>query len=262
MHEIPPHDPGRVIDWGKTSEDYAKFRPGPPESFYRRLAALDIGLPGQRLLDLGTGTGVLARTFAKRGVQISATDISDEQIRVAKELAAGADQTIDFRVAAAENQPYSDHGFDVITANQCWLYFDKARIIPEVKRLLRSEGLLVTSHLSWLPREDEIARATESLVLKFNPQWTAGNFSGVIPPFPHWAEKHFRLRAMFYYDEQIPFTIETWRGRIRACRGIGASLTPEEVQLFDEAHEKMLRELVGERFTVLHRMDAHVFEPI
>lgn len=30
------------------------------------------------------------------------------------------------------------------------------------------------------------------------------------------------------YDIDLTFTIETWHGRMKACRGVGASLTPEE----------------------------------
>jgi hypothetical protein len=53
----PVIDHGRSIDWGATSRDYATFRPGPPNEFYDRLQVHGIGLPGQRVLDLGTGTG-------------------------------------------------------------------------------------------------------------------------------------------------------------------------------------------------------------
>ncbi len=54
-------DHGRAFDWGRTSRDYATHRPGPPPSCYDMLARLGVGLAGQRVLDLGTGTGVLAR---------------------------------------------------------------------------------------------------------------------------------------------------------------------------------------------------------
>ena len=57
----PEIDEGHAFDWGKTSPDYAVYRPGYPASFYTVLQALGIGTPGQDILDLGTGTGVLAR---------------------------------------------------------------------------------------------------------------------------------------------------------------------------------------------------------
>jgi SAM-dependent methyltransferase len=254
-------DSGRRIDWGKTSDDYTVYRPGPPDSFFERLRVLGVGIPGQCILDLGTGTGVMARRFAQQGSAVAGIDISAEQIAAARELASTENLEIDFRVAAAEETPFSTASFDVVTANQCWLYFDKRKAIAEVKRLLRPGGLLVTSHFSWLPRLDNVARQTEGLVLRFNPQWTTGDWDGVILPMPTWAEQAFSLRAMFYYDEPIPFTRETWRGRIRACRGVGAELNEEEVRRFDAAHAELLAQIVPVNFTVLHRLDAHLFEP-
>jgi SAM-dependent methyltransferase len=186
-------------------------------------------------------------------------DISADQVKMAQTLAERDNLAIDFHAAHAEEQPFESHTFDVITANQCWLYFDKSKVIPEVKRLLKPEGVLVTSHFSWLPRVDKIAKASEELILKHNPQWSAANYSGEIPAFPSWAVEHFRLKGMFYYDEPIPFSRETWKGRIRACRGVGAALTEHEVIKFDQEHDTHLKNLAGEKFKVIHRLDAHIF---
>lgn len=261
-HGTSPVDPGRTIDWGKTSEEYALYRPGPPDRFYEILRTLGVGLSGQRMLDLGTGTGVLARRFARAGANVAGVDISPGQLRMAAQLAGKDGVSVDWRVAAAEALPFPDDTFDVLTANQCWLYFDPDRTTAEVHRVLRTGGLLVTSHFSWLPRLDPIARATEALVKEHNPAWSADDFSGEIPATPAWTAGRFEVRACFFFDEDVPFTIETWSGRIRACRGVGASLTPEEVRRFDAAHRRLLAEIAGDRFTVRHRTDAHLLAPL
>ena len=72
-------DGGHAFDWGKTSPDYAVYRPGYPASFYTVLQAVGIGRPGQHILDLGTGTGVLARAFAQQGTHVIGVDIADAQ---------------------------------------------------------------------------------------------------------------------------------------------------------------------------------------
>ena len=42
MYGLNNTDPGMTIDWGKTSLDYAKYRPGPPPSFYERLKKFSV----------------------------------------------------------------------------------------------------------------------------------------------------------------------------------------------------------------------------
>lgn len=261
MHGLPALDAGRTIDWGRTSADYAAFRPGPPESFYQRLSALGVGLPGQSILDLGCGTGVLARRFARAGCHVLASDISAGQIDAAKALAQAEDVTVDFRVAAAEASEFPAGSVDVATANQCWLYFDHAAVLAQLRRVLRPGGLLVTSHFSWLPRLDAVARASEALVLRVNPQWQGADWPSEIPPLPRWAEAQpVRLRAMFWYDEPVAFTRAGWAGRMRACRGVAAALPAQDVARFDAEHVVQLAATVPEQFTVLHRIDAHLFE--
>ncbi len=259
--ERAPIDGGRPIDWSRTSTDYATHRPGPPPRLYDLLAALGIGGAGQRVLDLGTGTGVVAREVARRGATVSGVDIAAGQIAAARAAAAAERVAVDFVVAAAESCPFADASFDAITASQCWMYFDVERTLAEVRRLLRPGGALVTTHFSWLPREDAIARASEALVLRANPAWQGADWSGRVAAEPAWSEGRSRVRAMFWFDADVAFTREAWRGRMRACRGVGAALAPEEVEAFDAALAAWLEAHAPPRFTVRHRVDAHVFDP-
>ena len=55
------------VEFGRTARDYGRYRAGFPDLLFEELAARGVGLAGQRVLDLGTGTGSLARGFARRG---------------------------------------------------------------------------------------------------------------------------------------------------------------------------------------------------
>jgi SAM-dependent methyltransferase len=254
-------DGGRHIEWGRTAGDYAQHRPNYPAEFYRRLMDRGIGVPGQRILDLGTGVGFLAQQFAQQGAAVVGVDIDAGQIAAAEQRARDAGLNIDYRVARAEETGLADASIDALTASQCWRYFDHEEASREATRLLGPEGQLVTCHLCWLPREDELARRSEELVLKYNPQWTGGGYSGEITRSWPKMERFFDVVDFFVFDARIPFTHESWRGRFRACRGVGASLTVEEIAAFDREHAELLARTTAASFSVFHRIDCHILRP-
>ncbi len=95
-------DAGKAFDWGRTSEDYAKYRDIYPEEFYRRILDRGLCIGGQKVLDLGTGTGVLPRNLYRYGASWTGTDISPEQIGQARRLSEDAGMKIDFQAVSAE----------------------------------------------------------------------------------------------------------------------------------------------------------------
>ena len=252
-------DSGNPIDWGKTSDDYSLYRSGMPDSYFRKLIEHGIGEEKQKILDLGTGTGNLAREFSRSGSIVAGIDISEEQILMAKKLMHEQDLNIDFQVSSADSLPFNDDSFDCATANQCFLYFDTNKALAEIKRVLKPNGLLMLSHFSWWPRIDTVARESEKLVLKYNPNWGAADYDGVTQPYYKLSKLGLTQRSMFFYDVRVPFTKESWRGRIRECRGIGASLTEDEVKKFDKEHQELLDSITDDSFSILHRIDIQIF---
>lgn len=253
-------DKGHLADWGKTSADYAAHRPGPPPSFYEQLNSHGIGLPDQTVMDLGTGTGVLARELAALGSIVSASDVSAGQVDMARELAEADGLKISWSVGTGSSIDAPDNSFDVVTALQCWWYFDHAKAIDEINRVLKPGGKLAICSFSFLPREDDVVAASEAMVLKHNPAWSGADWNGVVPIFGDTMPSEKYLIDKFVYDEDIPFTQEGWRGRMRALRGIGASLSETQVAAFDAEHKAMLDKLAGDRFTIKHRIDAHIYK--
>lgn len=257
-------DGDREIDWSRTSDDYAQHRPDYPAEFYDRLAQRGIGVPGQRILDLGTGVGFLAQNFATRRAHVTGVDIAAGQLEVARQRAAAAGLEIDYVEAPAERTGLPDASFDAVTASQCWLYFDKQRATTEVMRVLKLGGLLAVSHLCWLPLKSEVARQAEELVLKFNPDWTGAGLTGEVPTeMPEYFEGNFKQVDLIVFDAEIPFTHESWCGRWRACRGVGATLSPNQIEQFDREHAELLsREKIAPQFTVPHRIDCRVLRSV
>lgn len=165
-------DNGKLFDWGKTSFDYARFRDIYPPEFYEKIIRRNLCINGQKVLDLGTGTGVLPRNMYRYGAQWTAADISESQIEQAKLLSK--DMDIKYFAISTENMCFSDNSFDVITACQCFWYFDHEKIMPNLYRMLKRGGSILILYMAWLPFEDKVAGASENLVLKYNPEWSGG----------------------------------------------------------------------------------------
>jgi len=245
-----------MIDFGRTAVDYATYRVGFPDLLFERLAAHHLQIANARVVDLGTGTGALARGFARRGAHVLAIDPMATMLEQARRLDAREGLAIDYRLGRAEDTGLSSGAFDIVAAGQCWHWFDRPRATAEAFRLLASAGRLLIAYLDWLPLRDGVAEATESLILRHNPAWRMAGGSGMHPEhIPHLREGGFRDIETFSFDLSIPYTHEAWRGRIRASAGVAASLAEDAVARFDREHAAMLkRRFKTEPLQVPHRV--------
>ncbi|MBD5517735.1 MAG: methyltransferase domain-containing protein [Lachnospiraceae bacterium] len=243
-------DNGIPFDWGRTSSDYAKFRDIYPQQFYQKILDRNLCMAEQAVLDIGTGTGVIPRNMYQYGAKWTATDISENQIEQAKILSAGMD--IDYYTVSTEDIDFPDQSFDVITACQCFFYFNHETAAPKLWRMLKQEGSILILYMAWLPFEDQIAGASEKLVLKYNPDWSGAGETIHQIEMPDCYEEKFQLVYREEFLLEVPFTRESWNGRMKACRGIGASLSEGEISRWEEEHKKLLAQIAPDEFTILH----------
>jgi SAM-dependent methyltransferase len=249
-----------TVRFGRTAEDYRRHRAGFPDAFFERIAGFGVGVPGQRLLDLGTGTGTLARGFARRGAQVTGLDPSDDMLAQARALDAEAGVSVEYVTATAEATGLSDSTFDAVTAGQCWHWFDRPRAAAECFRVLEPGGTLVIAHFDWLPLPGNVVEASEALILEHNPDWIGAGGTGV---YRRWltdmAVAGLDGLESFSFDVAVPYSHEAWRGRIRASAGVGATLPDDKVAAFDEAHAAMLAARFPEDpLAVPHRVFAAI----
>jgi ubiquinone/menaquinone biosynthesis C-methylase UbiE len=113
----------------------------------------------ERILDMGTGTGTLARATVERWaeVQVDAIDASAGMIAAASDLAA-RDLEVDqhrrlrFTTAFADTLPFDDATFDlVISSFVIQLVPSRIRALREIRRVLRPGGWL--AYVTWLRDE-------------------------------------------------------------------------------------------------------------
>ena len=248
------------VDFGRTAADYARHRAGFPEALFARLVEGGVVVAGQRLLDLGTGTGSLARGFARRGLQVTGLDPSHTMLEQARRLDDAAGVTIQYVEARAESTGLADASFDVVTAGQCWHWFERARAAQEVRRLLRPGGRVVIAHFDWLPLPGNVVAATERLIRQHNPGWRGHGGTGLHPAWlGDLALAGFTGLETFSFDQAVSYCHAAWRGRIRASAGVAASLGADAVARFDAEHAALLaRDSPDEPLPVPHRCWAAI----
>lgn len=245
-------DHGRAFDWGRTSSDYAKYRDIYPKAFYQKLLDHGLCVKGQSVLDLGTGTGVLPRSLCAHGAEFTGVDISQNQIEHAVALARKEHLNIRFQCSPAEQCHFPDGSFDVVTACQCFTYFHQEALAPRLYRFLKPSGKFAVLYMAWLPFEDEIARKSEELILKYNPAWTGCGEKRHPIRVPEIYQQYFSVESEEVFDLHVPFTRDGWHGRILTCRGVEASLSAQEIERFDCEHRALLNEIAPQSFEILH----------
>lgn len=246
-------DSGKEFDWGFASEEYTKFRDIYPPALHESLSKNGAGADGTAWLDLGTGTGILPLNLYNPKARITGTDISARQIAFAKKAAKERNFNIDFLVSPAENLPFPDNSFDIITAAQCFWYFEREKAKKEIERLIKPGGKFIKILLDW-DYEDALAKKSIALVKKYNPLWKPEGLAQ-----KDILDDLFEGRETIISIQEIPFTRENWHGRMCACRGTLASMNKKQFESWNREHKASVNSFPKE-FVINHKLYITIFK--
>lgn len=107
--------------------------------------------PGEKVLDVACGTGVVAITAARRGANVSALDLTPDLLDVARENEKLAEcGAIEWTEGDAERLPYRDGSFDVVLSQFGHMFAPQPEVtLSEMRRVLKPRGRIAFA--TWPP---------------------------------------------------------------------------------------------------------------
>ena len=146
--KIQQHNERPAAVWSSGGKAYDDISRGIADSIEHCVMRLD-PKPGERILDLSTGTGWTSRVVARRGATVIGVDIAADLLAAAREQAKAEGVSIEYQVGDAENLPFEDGAFDAVVSTVGVMFASKQEeAAAELARVCRKGGRIALT--TWL----------------------------------------------------------------------------------------------------------------
>lgn len=146
---IESHNARPAAIWSSGGEHYDQISRGIADSIEHCVLRLD-PQPGERVLDLATGTGWTSRLVARRGAAVTGVDIAADLIAAARKRAEDEHLAIEYRIGDAENLPFADGEFNAVVSTCGAMFASRPEAAAaEIARVTRKGGRAALT--TWLP---------------------------------------------------------------------------------------------------------------
>jgi SAM-dependent methyltransferase len=234
--------------WGARAADWAATEEQQQPTYQAALARIGIQ-PGQRVLDIGCGTGVFLQLAAQRGAQVWGLDASDALLQIARRRVPAA------QLYAGEMQslPFDDDSFDLVCGFNAFFFAqDMVAALREAGRVARPDAPVVIQVFGAPQRCD--LEAVKVVTRPFMPAPPPGAPAapalwrpGVLEELAAAAGLHARCAFDVSYAMEYP-DAHTVARRLVAPAGIAALAGPER--------EEEVRARIVEALAPLRRADG------
>lgn len=216
--------------------DAYRHRPGYPDEAIEIVISLLVDAP-RAVLDVGCGTGFLARRLVDRVDRIDAVDISSPMVERGKRLPGGDHPHLHWITGAVEDSPLNPP-YALITAGDSLHWMDWYAVLPRFARMLTPNGYLAILGVENVPPpwEDDI----RALIRRYStvPNWQYFDLVAGLEERGLFRRAGARTTTPVAFEQSIEEYVESFHGRASLPR---ERLGPANAAAFDEA----VRGLVG-----------------
>jgi ubiquinone/menaquinone biosynthesis C-methylase UbiE len=199
---------------GNAAEAYEKYLvPAMMGRWAEQLVARVEIAPGEHVLDVGCGTGIVARTAAPRvgaAGRVAGLDLNEQMLEVARTAGAGLRPAIEWRQGNATALPFADGSFDAVLSQQMIQFVSEpSAALREMRRVLRPRGRAGLNVCRPIVHSPAYVLLADALARHVGPQAGAGMRS----PFSAWttAELHGLVAGAGFRDVRVSIEVASVR---------------------------------------------------
>ena len=188
--------------WGRNAGLYDRFMRKDRTAYEKLYELIRPVVKGKMVLELATGTGLIAKNIAGAAKHIEATDASAEMIREAKRSSRSV--KLHFSVLDMFCLPYSDKSFDVIiVSNALHIVPQPEKALAEIHRVLKDNGVLIAP--TFTHAENSFSGKVKAFCMKsagfpLRSKWTSEEYLNFL------RENGWRVRKSAVLKASFPLT--------------------------------------------------------
>ena len=185
--------------WDKNAGRYDRFMQKDRAAYDEMYALIRPVVKAKTVLELATGTGLIAKHIVNAAAHIEVTDASEEMITEAKRNNRSA--KLHFSVQDMFRLPYADKSFDVvIVSNALHIVPQPEKALAEIRRVLKDDGVLIAP--TFTHAENSFSGKVRAFFMKLagfplNSRWSSADYLAFLRQNGWTVRKSAVLKASF-----------------------------------------------------------------